>query len=427
MAHKSIRPNVILITVDCLRPDHLGCYGYARNTSPFVDSLAREGLLYEQAFSHGGGTPESFPSLLSGVYPPTSERQYGHMHALEGTIAELMLARGYRTAAFHSNPYLSRFFSYNLGFEEFFDNLPLAKAQNRSILARTLESSALSKFLNLAIRRHLPIKNAEEISSMALDWLRATNEQFFIWLHYMDLHQPSLPPPRYFDTLGIEKMHYLQMLNTIRNFRESTDGLRGSNIQRIRDIYDCAIRYVDSQIHSLCDGLIDRNAFDNCIVLFSSDHGESLGEHNRLGHGSVYDEIIHVPLVFHGPGVLPDRRKMLVTTMGIKSSLANLSAGDSRNLNSVLRKGLVNPVSEGIISVANNYPIGRLVISVRSQKWKFIQTRYKESNSTKEELFDVEADPNEVKNVIGTHPIASKMYPRIIQAYIDYSIRRAPS
>ena len=102
-------PNVILITIDALRVDHLGCYGYHRNTSPNIDGLASNGALFRQAISSGGGPREAFPSILASVPPPVRYEEYKSIIKENTTIAEVLRRNGYKTAAFNSNPYLSRF------------------------------------------------------------------------------------------------------------------------------------------------------------------------------------------------------------------------------------------------------------------------------------------------------------------------------
>ncbi|MHA1833105.1 MAG: sulfatase-like hydrolase/transferase, partial [Candidatus Baldrarchaeia archaeon] len=115
--------SIILITIDSLRVDHLRCYGYHRNTSPNIDSLASKGALFLQAVSNGGGTPEAFPSILASTLPPVRAEEYAIILKERSTIAEILKERGYNTGAFHSNPYLSKFFHYDKGFDTFDDSM----------------------------------------------------------------------------------------------------------------------------------------------------------------------------------------------------------------------------------------------------------------------------------------------------------------
>ena len=104
------KPDVILITVDCLRSDHLGCYGYHRNTSPNIDSLASKGAIFLEAISNGGWTPDSFPSILASQLPPLSLDEYRRVMQRSPTLAGVLKRAGYETAAFHSNPFLAEYF-----------------------------------------------------------------------------------------------------------------------------------------------------------------------------------------------------------------------------------------------------------------------------------------------------------------------------
>ena len=116
-------PNIILITVDCLRSDHLGCYGYTRNTSPNLDSLASEGALFLEAISNGGCTPCAFPSILASALPPVTHEGIVRLLKQSTPLAELLKRAGYHTAGFQCNPFLTSFFGYDRGFDVFDSSL----------------------------------------------------------------------------------------------------------------------------------------------------------------------------------------------------------------------------------------------------------------------------------------------------------------
>ncbi|MBA7618539.1 hypothetical protein ES703_25869 [subsurface metagenome] len=120
---KSDAPNVILLTIDCLRFDHLGCYDYWRDTSPNIDNLASRGALFLEAISNGGMTPSAFPSILASALPPLEAAEDREILRRSTTLAELLKKAGYHTAAFHSNPFLARPFHYGKGFDAFDDSL----------------------------------------------------------------------------------------------------------------------------------------------------------------------------------------------------------------------------------------------------------------------------------------------------------------
>ena len=312
---KTVGKNVILITIDCLRADHLGCLGYSKNTSPNIDDLAQKGALFTQAFSNGSDTLQSFPSILTSTYSlmygdsgrPLSEQRI--------TIAETLKKYGYSTAAFHSNPYLTSYSNYNRGFDTFEDFLhePLTKTNSAIAKIKIGESkkvpSKLHKKLTLArrmvelIRGDLPggVKNADIINRKALCWLRANPDGFFLWLHYMDTHAPYIPPasfrPEAMNWWMLFKLNYLSYFNPPISEEELT---------ALISLYDGEIRYVDHTL-GLFLGELEKIGIclDNTFMIIASDHGDEFMEHGGMGHGNIkqYQELVHVPLIISGPGI----------------------------------------------------------------------------------------------------------------------------
>lgn len=275
---RALRPNVLLITVDALRADHLGCYGYQRNTSPNIDKLAKEGTFFLNCFATGPGTVYSFPGILTGRYLGVNNGYVLLDNILDkkfNTLAEYLKDAGYYTAAFLHNPHLK----INKGFEQGFDY-----------------------FRNEG-------KNAQEMTASVSGFLNQYqgNKPFFIWIHYLDTHTPYTPSEEYFkifenDRLYKESDKILELYSgdshnpftsqgyiPIITFRENKYSLN-----YYIACYDAEIRYTDFYI-----GKLLRNIKDNTLIILTADHGEAFGEHNRyfVHEEAIYDELLHIPLI----------------------------------------------------------------------------------------------------------------------------------
>lgn len=295
-------PNVLVVVVDTLRADHLSVYGYARPTSPNLERLAGNGLLFKNAVSASSWTLPSHASMLTGLYP--------HSHGAEAednlgtgfrTLAEALAADGYRTAAFSANETFSRRRGFGRGFihfEDDFQNLP-------SMSRGTIFGFRLEEILS---RLHLlddkPGRlRAEQISRSALRWIDASHGPFFAVLNYCDVHDPYLPPDPYLH-------RYTNVRRPNKWYSEqwqSFEHLTQEEIVAEMDAYDGAINYVDVNIANLATELQRRGLEKNTVVVITSDHGEGFADHGLMNHGnSLYRELTHVPLIFWAPGRIPE-------------------------------------------------------------------------------------------------------------------------
>jgi arylsulfatase len=295
---------IVLVTIDTLRADHLGCYGYRRDTSPNLDRLAAEGLLFRHAFSPSSYTAPTHASLFTSRYP--SYHSIGFTNGgsrLDGsgemTLAELLRTGGFRTAAFVSTIVLRRSVGLDKGFDHYDDTLPTWEL-NRPIELRRLGA---------------------DTTAAALAWVREhRDDRTFLWLHYMDVHGAYTSPspynlefvedahwgaPRHLDKVpggspgGIPEY---QLLRVVR-------GQDGAVVDHERDYryylaqYDGGIKYVDAQIGELVEELKRLGLFEETLFIVTSDHGEALGEHNIFFfHGlTVTPDQIRVPLLIRPP------------------------------------------------------------------------------------------------------------------------------
>jgi arylsulfatase A-like enzyme len=331
---------LLLITVDCLRADHCGFYGYSRPTTPFLDSLAKESLVVPTAIVGGAPTYYSLPTILASRMPFAMGRDVIGLAPGETTLATALRASGYATAAFSAaNPYISSRFGYNQGFGLFRDFLDFeAKSVpdavsveassgdsvrgrvNRSIknLARAVGLSRLYNelYFQYCMKSAPPAESidalrrfpaADVLVDEARAWLASVGEQpFFLWLHLMDPHSPYYPEEDAFRELtgkSVEpgRAHYL---NEYWNRSDlAAPGLHGKRDEVVQ-LYDAGIRWVDSQIARLIQSLRQTNRWDQCVLALTADHGEEFLEHGGRYHAPVRlnEEIVRVPLLIRVPG-----------------------------------------------------------------------------------------------------------------------------
>lgn len=330
------RPSILLITVDTLRRDHLSCYGYFRETSPVIDRLAAEGILFERALASMASTYPSHLSLLTGLYPHQHGRTSNKdgvkkpYRSVEGCESAAVVLRelGYDTAAFVSSTVLHA----RTGIGEGFDVFSCPKAAQK------------------------PLK-AVKISDGFLEWLEGRDGErpFFVWLHYWDTHEPNNPPEPHLlqfpttDALreriaaaGIRADAVIEEFEederVVERFFEATPVRSGGRRARreresattyqvdedaIADLwnrYDADLHYVDTQIGRVFDALRERGAWDDSVIVFSADHGQSLGENRSFGHGRISNVNTFVPLVMRLPeGVVaqPARHEALVSLVDV--------------------------------------------------------------------------------------------------------------
>lgn len=401
-------PNVVFVTVDTLRADHLGCYGYPRATSPFLDTLAAEGTLCADATAAASWTKPATGTILTGLHPSRHGALYhGSMLNLpEGkqTLAEAFQERGYVTAGFVANPNLKKVFGFDRGFDVYFDS-PVEDTVTLACLRGTWFGQLLMKLL-----RHQFNWNYEnDIARMnreVLPWLEKNHEQrFFLYAHYIDPHIPYDPPARYREEFAQD--HGAVFFNE----RKRLVGI---------DLYDGEIRYSDDGVKALVEKLQELGVWENTLFVFTSDHGEEFFEHDVLGHGfSLYQEVVHVPLILRGPGVpVGARIEAPVQILDLAATVLALAGSEKREFgdgNSFL--GLLGeaPASAAVappplymeseFGQDDSNQRAFVFTGVRSGKWKLVLTEQNQffpptdPRYGREALYDLATDPAERRNL----------------------------
>ncbi|MBI3474814.1 MAG: sulfatase-like hydrolase/transferase [Acidobacteria bacterium] len=249
-------PNVVLITIDTLRADHLGCYGYQQIKTPNIDGLAAEGALFTRAFTTVPVTLPSHSAMLTGTYPMLSgmhDFAANKLSSQQPTLATVLKQSGYATGAVIAAAVLDSRFGLNQGFDFYYDHFDFSRLEEANL-------DEMERPGNL-------------VADQALDWLNKNSQKkFFLWMHLYDPHFPYRPPEPYASEYASHP-------------------------------YDGEIAFADEQVGRLLRFLKDKGLYQNTVIVLSGDHGESLGEHGEKTHGFfIYNATMHVPLMIRLPG-----------------------------------------------------------------------------------------------------------------------------
>lgn len=403
--------DVVLLTVDSLRADHVGCYGYDRDTSPAIDELAAEGRKFTNAFAHACSTRPSFPSILTSSYA----LMHGGFEQLSDdrtTVAEVISEGGFRTAGFHSNLYLSADFGYDRGFDHFYDSKsdPGLVASARQAVKTHLDSNGavynlLQRAFNATERRagvelgsaYVP---ADDLTDMALDWAESVDDgPRFLWVHYMDVHHPYTPPGRHQREFREDPIDDERAIRLRRKMLEAPDDVTETELDDIIDLYDAETRFVDAEIERLLAGLEETWGTDP-VVAFTADHGEEFLDHGRFSHAATfYDEVLHVPLIVDD-GDAGEAVDDLVGLLDLAPTLVNLA--DISTSDDFLGESVVDADShdrDRIIAEWADYDEDDRRFALRTMDWKYVRME-----DGTERLFDLQSDPDERTNLVDDEP-----------------------
>ncbi len=361
-------PSVILITVDTLRADHLGCYGDAAIGTPATDALARDGVMFTRAIAQVPLTAPSHAAILTGTYPEWNGLRDWSDHGMRAdvpTLAEIFKRRGYTTAAFVSAFVLDSMWGLDRGFDLYDDWF-------KSEGYETMRQGNLER-------------RGDETVDHTIAWLKsAPARPFFLWLHLYDPHAPYQPPEPF-------KTRY-----------------------RDRP-YDGEVAFADQQLGRLFDYLKSQDLYASSLIVLTSDHGEGLGEHQEQEHGFfIYNATVHVPLLIKFPSVyVPARRSVpqVVNTVDIAPTLVRLSGfpdSDARTFQGQSLLSLVEKSSAGSSRggyseslYPRNFLGTHVLFGVETDRYHYIQ-------APREELYDLTQDPGERRNLVRENPATAQ-------------------
>lgn len=389
------RPNLLLVTLDTTRADHLGCYGYARPTSPALDALAADGIVYTRAVAPGTWTLPSHASLFTGKCPTSHGARYDPSGSLvlasaipnrptlseyrvrgvlpdETTLAGLLAAAGYRTGGVAGGPWLKKIFGLGTGFE-WWDDDDIGSFNGRI---------------------------AADLNARALPWLEQVSEPFFLFLNYFDAHAPLTPPAAYAD-----KFLSAPLVPGAKRSPEQTLAL-----------YDAEIRYADDHLGEVVATLKRRGLYDDTWIIVTADHGELFGEHGVYGHGNVpYQEVLHVPFVSkppRGDGGRGERSERIQLTDVMTLVLDRLGLPRPDGIQGGIPPHLGRPVMAESYVLAALYPKGDWLVLIDGD-WKLMW-----NSQGRSALYDLAADPREHTNLFAAQPERAAKLERIMNGHL---------
>jgi len=371
-------PNVVVITIDTLRADHLGCYGYKQIHTPNIDALASDGVRFERAYTPVPVTLPAHTVIFTGTYPMLSgmhDFSGNKLNAGQPTLASVLKQHGYTTGAVLGSAVLDSRFGLNQGFDFYYDHFDFNRLQESNLE----EMERPGNF----------------VADVALDWLgRNRKNKFFLWMHLYDPHYPYRPPAPYSE-----------------QYRDRP--------------YDGEIAFADAQVGRLIAYLRANGIYRNTVIVLAGDHGESLGEHGEKNHGFfIYNATLHVPMIIRLPGssspkVLADLVSLADLTPTILEALNFDVPSQVQGLNLLpliaakKRAELHNLYAETFLPRLHfNWSELR---SVETERYHFI-------DAPKPELYDLSKDPGETQNVYAEKKaVAGELRARLSTLISQYS------
>ncbi len=364
-------PNILLISIDTLRAGHLGSHGYHRDTSPFLDQLAANGIRFPNAFVNTHGTPPSHATLFTSLYQEThGVNQKRPIPANAPMLTEILRDHGYLNLAVTGGGFMSENFGFDRGFEAF----------------RTGRTA-----IDVASRRFVEMVSEH----------RDDPRPVFAFFHTYEVHSPYLPPPRYRKMFGEYDSDFEPVSEALVAIKDDAAAhLDQDDVDFLVAMYDGGIRYADDVLRKMFQQLEELGFFDRAIVVITSDHGEEFLEHGGVLHGvSLYEELIHVPLILQGhgisSGVVDETMVSLVDLAPTILSIAGIETPEIMAGRDILTASTVPPEKQAVFSQYRE-----LLYSIRTPRWKLIL----DTKKKKKILFDLENDPQELKDVADEYP-----------------------
>ncbi|NHN46551.1 sulfatase [Halostella sp. JP-L12] len=389
--------NVVLVTVDSLRADHCGYWGYDRETSPTLDRMAEEGFVFEQAFAPGPSTYESMPAIFTGrhmtSFSPNVESSDGDEDAIDArtrnirmnmnapTIPEWFAEQGYATGAFTTNPYTGAHTGFARGFDHYEDFMGDGEGPLMRKAAHLPVLSEIKHVITL-LRGDRASKQWTEYYDRIIEWVEDVDDPYFLWVFLLDTHTPYLADSEHraeTDVSHLEMYYHNWRLWMEKKWR-ADENHSSLDQETLVDLYDATIASVDDFLSSLLEDLGDTDP----IVVVHSDHGEAFGEHGTYGHDAqLYEENLHVPLIVHGNG-LTGRTTTPVSLTQLPELLQHLATG-AEQLSTVNQPGTV---------LSKTFDAEQFCL--RGPDWKYVcRTDPDEKTVQDDRLYDLRHDPDE--------------------------------
>lgn len=428
------KPNIVFITIDSLRADHLGSFGYSRPTSPYLDEWVRGAVNFRKHFSNSSQSPPGFFSIFSSLYP-LDRKDWSTTDGPYQFLPELFQRGGYRTVGFGSAPYISSYFGYDRGYDDFFytgfeeEIDPLKKFAMKAFSANVfagakhfIKGTKIGKLLNRVRYFFMPqhaYAGADEINRSIESFFaggKRSSEPLFLWIHYMDAHNPFLSSREDLRSVGsglsqwrVRSLNRKHLKLTIFDPFEDVLHMTEKELAELEECYDAKIRYLDTRLKNLFSTLARFGIDDsNSAIAITSDHGEAFGEHHGIGHTErLYDELLHVPFFLKAPGISPKDVQALTNHIDILPTLAELGgipynskATRGLDLMEVYRGAnghhrVFSQVAPNVGGLLSSIDFKRSVFAVRTSERKLIIDYARK----REEYYDTARDPLELRNL----------------------------
>ena len=363
-------PNLLLYVVDCLRADHVGAYGYPRPTTPHLDALARDSVVYENVYACASWTKPSVACLFTSLYPVFHGAQTVDdvLAPDRVTLAEALRGAGYQTGAYIANPFVA---TRTFGLARGFDRVVQMLAQPQGVNINALEA------------------DAADLTREASAWLaQHASRRFFLYLHSLDLHADYRPRPPFDATfLSPER----------------------TGAEREKDLYDNELAYNDRELGRLVEVLKREGLYDRTLIAVTADHGEEFGEHGTFRHGrTLYDSLLHVPLIVKLPGSRHQGRRVDALASNVDIAPTLLAAAGLA-VPAAFRGTALPPVGPGGTErryvFAEQLSPKEVLYAARDARFKAIHQLIPRTEAL---LFDVRADPQERRNLLPQAPAEAR-------------------
>lgn len=429
---KTGRPNVILITLDTVRADHLHLYGYGRQTTPHLEEFAKQATVFRDAVSAADWTAPSHATMMTGLYALRHGVRYdypdvrlGHIPRSAPTLAETLQHYGYRTAALVANrAYLAPEIGFGRGFDLY--RVPTtAVSLETSRMPSVLRSTRLHLLgITGADEPYVPgAKMVDEAGKLLSKW--KLGQPSFLFFNLMDAHWPYNPPPPFRNRFMKPSLHWssTQFYELVKLVDEEKRVVTPQERAELMAAYDSGIAYADDQLGRLFQMLRENGLFDNSLIIVTADHGEVFGERSLMEHGvSVYQDQVHVPLIVKYPG--QQQRKDVEVTVSLvdlfPTVLDVIGAPAPRRLAGItLRKAehlASRPVYAESYALWQKWGVEERFIDVERAVYlgglKMVLT-----TKGRRELYDLAADPNETRDVAASKPEQTAQLERLLKTW----------
>ncbi len=405
-AARERRPNLVLVTFDTTRADHVGCYGYFRDTTPTLDALAAESLVFERCYSVIPNTTASHASMMTGLHPLEHGVTSGAFREAESvqasralatspslhTVAQLLHDAGWQTGGFVSGATVKRITGIAAGFAAFTEP-------------------------------QFHVRPGTETLDDALRWLATVPEPFFLWVHLFDAHAP----PRERNQVHVDLFPGDDLLQRhlaalgIPPILAATDGLSAAlDLAPVFAEYDAGLRLMDDHVRTLRDALVRRQSWDATTLVVAGDHGEGLGQHGFLLHAHVWNEQLRVPFLLRVPGRPPARISDVVSTIDVLPTALAATPGfpsDELLAQASGRNVLAEGFEEHPVFAMSNPSRGELALI--GAEYKYI---YRSSGS--HALYRLSSDPHELHDLLATEPAVAAALERQLRTQIAAQLAR---